>query len=127
MTGVFLKLILTGDMGLKIVNDMRQGHLRLSKGDRAILLVKPHTHRPILRGFIADSAVESADSIPESADSTTDFTNFTIVGRLSISNMFVILNPLESADDSRLTIAVGRREIGPVGTGLYSDIGASFL
>ena len=38
---------------------------------------------PILRGFVA----ESADSIPESADSTTDFT---IVGLLSISNMFNI-------------------------------------
>ena len=34
--------------------------------------------------------------------------------------MFNILNPLESADGSRPTIGVSRREIGPVGTGLYS-------
>ena len=57
--------------------------------------LKARTHRPILRGFEVESAVESADTIPESADSTTDFT---IVGRLSISNMFNILNPLESTD-----------------------------
>ena len=53
-------------------------------GETSISL-KARTHRLILRGFVAESAVESADSIPESADSTTDFT---IVGRLSISNMF---------------------------------------
>ena len=34
--------------------------------------LKARTHRPIFRGFVAESAVESADSIPESADSTTD-------------------------------------------------------
>ena len=56
---------------------------------------KAHTHRPILRGIIAESAVESADSIPESVDSTTDFT---IVGRLSISNMFNIFTPTQLAD-----------------------------
>ena len=32
------------------------------------------THRPIFRGFAAESAVESADSISESAIFTTDFT-----------------------------------------------------
>ena len=42
-----------------------------------------------------------------------------IVGRLALSNMFNILNPLESVDGSRPTIGVGRREIAPVGTGLY--------
>ena len=67
-------------------------------------------------GFEAESVVESADSIPESADSTTDFT---IVGRLSISNMFNILKPLESADANRLTIAVGRWQMDLVGTGLW--------
>ena len=56
---------------------------------------KARTHRPILMGFVAESGVESADSIPESADSTTDFT---IVGRLSISNMFNISTPTKSAD-----------------------------
>ena len=58
--------------------------------------LKARTHRPILRGFEAESAVESADSMPESADSTADFT---IVSRLFISNMFNILKPLESAND----------------------------
>ena len=75
--------------------------------------MKARTHRPIFRGFAAESAVESADSGIESADSTTDSV---IVGRLSISNMFNILNPLESADG--MTIGVGRRQIGLVGTGL---------
>ena len=80
-----------------------------------IFTLKARTHRPILRGFEAESAVESADFIPESADSTTDFT---LVGRLSISNMFNILKPLESADGNRPTIAVGRRQMGLVGAGL---------
>ena len=34
--------------------------------------VKAHTHRAIFRGFRAESAVESVNSIPESADYTTD-------------------------------------------------------
>ena len=76
--------------------------------------------------------MESTDSIPESADYITDAVFFFIVGRLPISNMFNILNPMESADGNRPTgigrresadgnrptIAVGRREISPVGTGL---------
>ena len=84
-------------------------------------LLKARTHRPILKRFAAESAVESADSIPESADSTTDFT---IAGRLSISNMFNILNILGSAKRSRPTVGGGggvskpTQEIGPVGTGL---------
>ena len=83
--------------------------------------------RPIFRGFPAELAVESANSILESADSTKDSV---IVGRLSILNMFDILNlwsrpprvgrllesadywsrpTLESADYwSRPTIGVGR-------------------
>ena len=60
--------------------------------------LKAHTHRPISRGIIAESAVESADSISESADSTTDFT---ILGRLSISNMFIISTPTQSTDYCR--------------------------
>ena len=35
--GYLLKL--TGDMGLKIISDMRQGNLGLSTGDSAIFLV----------------------------------------------------------------------------------------
>ena len=63
--------------------------------------LKARTHRPIFSGFAAESAVESADSIPELADSTTDSVR---VGRLSMFNMFNIRNPLESADYwSRLT------------------------
>ena len=57
--------------------------------------LKAHTHLPIFRGFVAESAVELADLISELADYTTDFV---IVGRLPLSNMFNILNPLESAD-----------------------------
>ena len=75
--------------------------------------LKARTHRPILRGFDAESAVELAIL------SQSSTTNFTMVGRLSISNMFNILKPLESADGNRPTIAVGRRQMGLVGTGLY--------
>ena len=64
--------------------------------------------------------VELADSIPESADSTTDFT---IVGRLSISNMFNISTPTQLADSSRSTIAVGRLQIVLVGMGLSAAFG----
>ena len=78
--------------------------------------LKARTHRPILRGFEAESAVGSADSIPESADFTTDFT---IVGRLSISNMFNILKPLvigrrESADYCSRPMANGPSGYGPL-------------
>ena len=52
--------------------------------NRNQITIKTHTHRAILRGLAAESSVESADSIPESANSTTDFT---IVCRLSISNL----------------------------------------
>ena len=57
--------------------------------------LKAHTHRPIFRGFLAELAVESADSIPESADYTTDSE---IVGRLPLSNVSNIYNPLELTD-----------------------------
>ena len=67
--------------------------------------LKAHSHRPIFRGFLAESAVESADSIKESADYTTDSV---IVGRLPLSNMFNILNPLELAHSSWPTIGVDR-------------------
>ena len=80
-----------------------------------IKTLKAHIHRPIFRGIVAESAVESANSIPESADSTTDFT---IVGRLSISNMFNISTQTQTADSSHLTIAVGGLQIGLVGMGL---------
>ena len=62
--------------------------------------------------------VESADSIPELADYAT---NSVIVGQLSLLNMFNGLNPLDLANGNRPTIAVGRREISPVGTGLKSN------
>ena len=64
--------------------------------------LKAHTHKPIFRGFLAESAVESADSTAaESADSSTDSL---IVGRLSLSNIFDILKPLESADRNQQTL-----------------------
>ena len=74
-----------------------------------------YTHRPIFRGLAAESAVESANSIPESADSTADFV---IVIRLPVLNMFNISTPIQSADFSRSTIAVGGWQIGLVGMGL---------
>ena len=83
------------------------------------VILKVHTHRPIFRGFVAESAVESAVSFPEMAYYTTDLV---IVGRLPLSNMFNISNPLESAYGSQPTIGVGRRQIGLVGTGLNSCI-----
>ena len=61
----------------------------------------------IFREFAAESEVELAHSIPESADYTAASV---IVGRLPLSDMFNILNPLESADTNWLTIAVGLRE-----------------
>ena len=60
---------------------------------QAVAWLKARTQSPIFRGF----AAESADSISESADSTTDFSK---VGRLSLSNMF----------DMLLVHPVGRRE-----------------
>ena len=56
------------------------------------VLLKARTQRPIFRGFAAELVVDSAYSIPESADSTTN------------SVMFNILNPLELADGSRCSL-----------------------
>ena len=69
------------------------------------MLVHFKPHRTIFKELLTESAVES----------TTDSVK---VGRLALSNMFNILNPLESADGNRPTIAVSQREISPVGTGL---------
>ena len=71
------------------------------------LTLKARTHRPIFRGFAAESVVESADSWIESADSTTDFTK---VGQLSLSNMFDIR---ESADYCRRPTANWSSGYGP--------------
>ena len=49
--------------------------------------VKAHTHRPIFRGFVAESAVESADSIPESGESTDDSV---IVGQLPYQTCLIV-------------------------------------
>ena len=46
-----------------------------------MMFLKARTHTPILARFGQESAVESAGSIPESDDSTTDFV---IVGRLPV-------------------------------------------
>ena len=78
------------------------------------LTLKARTHRLIFRGLAEESAVESADSIQESSNYSTDSV---IVGRLPKSNTFNIFNPLESADGS---IVVAQQEIGPVGMGLKS-------
>ena len=66
---------------------------------------KARTPTPTLGGSVLESTLESADYNTDSADSTIDFT---IVGRLSMSYMFNILNPLESADGSRPTSEVDR-------------------
>ena len=73
------------------------------------------TYTPILARLGPESVVKSVDSSTEAADSATDSV---IVGRLSVSNIFNILNALESANGNQPTIAVGQREMGLVGTGL---------
>ena len=79
------------------------------------LTIKAHTHRLIFRGFAAESGVELAKSIPESADSTTDFV---IIGQLPVLNMFTISTPIKLADSSQPTIAIGRLQIGLMHMGL---------
>ena len=54
------------------------------------------------------SAVETADSITQLANFNTDSV---IISPLSLSSMFNILNPMESADRSWPTIGVSRRQI----------------
>ena len=66
----------------------------------------------------ADYSAKSADSGTESADSSTDFT---IVGRQPMLNMFDIYLRIKSVDGNRPSIADGRRQIGQVGTGLKGD------
>ena len=88
---------------------------------REYVTVKARTNRLIFRGLAAESAVESAYSIPESANSTSDSVIF---GQLSVLNMFNILNPLESADGKRPTIAVVRRQISLVGMALKPTLSA---
>ena len=69
------------------------------------------THRPIF----TESVIESANS---TAELTVSITDSTMVGRHAQLIMFNILEPLESANGNQLTIRVGRRLIGQVGTGL---------
>ena len=53
--------------------------------------LKAHTHTPILARWGLESVVEPANCTIDSV----------IVGQLSVSNMFIIQNPLESADGNR--------------------------
>ena len=62
---------------------------------------------PTFAGLALESALELANS-------TTDFV---MVGRLPISNMFNIPTPIQSADSSQPTIAVSGLQIGKVGMG----------
>ena len=55
--------------------------------------VKARTQTPTFAGSALESALESADSSPESADSTNDFMR---VGRLPVLNMFNIYTPIQS-------------------------------
>ena len=77
--------------------------------------LKAHTHTPIFGGCVVKSAIQSANSIANSANSTI---NFVIVCRMSVLNMFTFLKRPESADGNRSTIAVGQWQIGLVGMGL---------
>ena len=61
--------------------------------------IKARTHTSTFAG----TTLESTHSSPESTDSTTDFM---IVGRLPILNMFDIYMPIQMADENRLSIAV---------------------
>ena len=79
------------------------------------LTFKARTFTPTFGESVVESAVETADSSPELADSTADFV---IVGRLPVSNIFNIFTPIESANSSQPTIAVGGLQIGVVGMGL---------
>ena len=79
---------------------------------------KAHTHTPILARSGLEAAVELANSITESVDSTTDSV---IISRLSLLNMFNILNPLESGDGtgdywSRPTANRGTIGVGSIQT-----------
>ena len=58
-------------------------------------ILKARTHRLIFTDSVEESAIESADFTAQSADSMADSM---MVGRLALSNMFNILNPLESSD-----------------------------
>ena len=55
---------------------------------------RARTNTPIFRGFVAESAIESADSSPESADSTTDSMPVSI---LRVLNMLNICTLIQSA------------------------------
>ena len=81
--------------------------------------LKACTHWPIFTGSAAESVVELADSNPESVDFTTDFV---IDGRLPVLNLFNISTPIQSADSSRPSLAVGGLQIGLVGMGLKKGL-----
>ena len=103
-------MLTIGKFGCILYGSMYIGMLiELYKGNKQT--IKARTHRPIF----TDSVVKSAYSSTESADSAIDSV---IVSRLPISNMFNILNALESASGNRPTIAVGRRKMGLVDTGI---------
>ena len=63
--------------------------------------------------------LESAVSCPESADSTT---NFMIVGRLPLSNMFNISTPIRSADQSPVRVFISPPNVYMSNTGLVLGI-----
>ena len=71
-----------------------------------------------LGGSALESALESTNYNTESVVSTTDFVR---VGRLPVLNMFNIYTPIQSANSSLPTIAVGQLQISIVGMGLKRD------
>ena len=76
---------------------------------RMVALGVQGTYIPTFAGSALQSALETADFNPESADSTTDFMT---VCRLPVLNMFNISTLIQSANSSRLTISVGRLQNG---------------
>ena len=58
------------------------------------MCLKALTHRPILRGLAAESAVESADSIPESTDSKSRYTIMVPLCGMLSHHMFDYVNIL---------------------------------
>ena len=69
----------------------------------SLCCTKAHTHTLVLVRLGLQAAMESADSMTETADSTT---NSVIVNQLPLLNMFDILSLLETADGNLQTIAI---------------------
>ena len=86
--------------------------------------LKTHTHTPICRGLVLESAIKSADSNAKLADSST---NFVIVGRPPILNIFNILLSIQLANANWPPIADGRWQISLLGMDLVDNVQSSLI